>query len=130
MTTIYEQELATWIAGRQKAAKLKRKESVVVFLGVRSDVIEAQAAGFALKTIWDHMRETGRLQFRYETFLKYVRRYITQAATAASTSAPSGQLRNDAARVRAASSSTSLKHAEGDADDLHLAPASHKEGRL
>lgn len=78
MSTLFEQELAAWIAERQRSDKLKRRESIAVFLGVKSDVIEAQAAGFSLKTIWSHMHETGRLNFRYETFLKYVRRHITE----------------------------------------------------
>ena len=82
MTTPYERELAVWITERQRAEQLKRRESVAVFLGVQSDVVEARAAGFSLKTIWSHMHETGRLKFRYETFLKYVRRHITEATPA------------------------------------------------
>lgn len=91
MTTPFEHELAAWISERQRADKLKRRESIAVFLGVRSDVVEAQAAGFSLKTIWSHMHETGRLKFRYETFLKYVRRHITEATPVEPQASPAAQ---------------------------------------
>lgn len=78
MTTRYEKELSAWIAQRQRTEKLPRSYSVSVFLGVRPYVIEARAAGFSLKDIWSHLRDTGRIQIRYETFLRYVRRYITE----------------------------------------------------
>jgi len=79
MTTNIKQELAAWVAQKQKIAKPKRRECVAIFLAVREDVKAAIAAGYALKTIWEHMRETGRVSFRYETFLRYVRRHITNA---------------------------------------------------
>ena len=95
MTTPYEREIAVWIAERQRAEQLKRRESVAVFIGIRSDVVEAQAAGFSLKTIWSHMRETGRLKFRYETFLKYVRRHITDASSMEPQATPAKQSRKE-----------------------------------
>lgn len=52
---------------------------MAAFLAVREEVKEAIAAGYALKTIWEHMHETGRVSFRYETFLRHVRRHITNA---------------------------------------------------
>ncbi|MES9841946.1 MAG: TraK family protein [Candidatus Thiodiazotropha endolucinida] len=72
-------DIATWLAQRQKSAKLTRKEYLAAFLAARADIIEARAAGYALKTIWEHMNEIGRLPFRYETFLKYARQHITNA---------------------------------------------------
>jgi hypothetical protein len=41
------------------------------------------AAGYALKTIWAHLHETGRIACRYETFLKQVRRHIKPPPPAA-----------------------------------------------
>ena len=76
-TKSFREELATWVAQRDQAARPKRKESRVAFLAVRADVIEATSAGYTLKTIWEHLRESGRVSFRYETFLKHVRRHIT-----------------------------------------------------
>lgn len=78
MTTYFD-ELAEWAAAESKSTKSRRKETLAAFLAVRANVKEAAAAGYALKTIWKHMRETGRISFRYETFLKHVRRHITNA---------------------------------------------------
>jgi len=50
-------ELAEWVASAQR----RRKESLVAFLAVRSDIEEAMRAGYALKTVWAHLRETGRI---------------------------------------------------------------------
>lgn len=49
---------------------------MVAFLAVKSDVQAALDAGYAMKTIWEHMKETGRLRCRYETFTQHVKRYI------------------------------------------------------
>ena len=71
--------LATWVSQERGMPAFSRRDYQVTFLAVRADVIEAIAAGFALKTIWEFLRETDRIPFRYETFLKYVRRHITEA---------------------------------------------------
>jgi hypothetical protein len=89
MAAEIEQELAARLARQQQTATLKRKDYLPAFLAARSDVIEAMVAGFALKTIWEHMREIGRIPFRYETFLKYVRRHITDVP--ANIGRPSGR---------------------------------------
>lgn len=78
MSTFLE-ELAKWAAGTRQTTKPRRKETLAAFLAVRQNVKEAIAAGYALKTIWEHMHETGRVSFRYETFLRHVRRHITNA---------------------------------------------------
>lgn len=80
MTKNFSDELAAWVTQRRHTAKHKRNEYLVAFLAVRNDVIDATTAGYALKTIWEHMRATGRVPFRYETFLKYVRRHITDSS--------------------------------------------------
>ena len=80
MSTFLE-ELAKWATGTRQATKPRRKETLAAFLAVREDVKEATAAGYALKTIWEHMHETGRVSFRYETFLRHVRRHITNASS-------------------------------------------------
>ena len=78
MSTFLE-DLAKWAAGQCQTTKPRRKETLAAFLVVREDVREAIAAGYALKTIWEHMHETGRVSYRYETFLRHVRRHITDA---------------------------------------------------
>lgn len=71
------QDLASWLAKRHKSTRIERCDYLAVFLSARPDVIEARTAGYSLKTIWEHMHETGRIPFRYETFLKYARQHIT-----------------------------------------------------
>ncbi len=81
VTKSFREELAAWVAQRDQATRPKRQDAQAAFLAVRADVIEATAAGYALKTIWEHLREAGRVSFRYETFLKHVRRHITNPPT-------------------------------------------------
>ncbi|HBN9747032.1 TPA: TraK family protein [Pseudomonas aeruginosa] len=75
----YPEELAARLALQQKTSQIKRRDYLAAFMAVRSDVKQAMEAGYALKIIWEHLREVGRIPFRYETFLKYVRRHITNA---------------------------------------------------
>lgn len=82
MTKRYLDELAEW-ARRREASRARPDQSRVAFLAVRGEVQAAMAAGYALKTIWAHLRETGRIACRYETFLNYVRRHIKEPPPAA-----------------------------------------------
>ena len=75
MAKTYPEELADWVKGRE-TRKPRQDKHVVAFLAVKSNVQAALDAGYAMKTIWEHMRETGRLQYRYETFTQHVKRYI------------------------------------------------------
>lgn len=74
MPKTYPDDLAEWVKGRQ--AKKARQDKQVAFLAVKSDVQAALDAGYAMKTIWEHMQEIGRLRCRYETFTQHVKRYI------------------------------------------------------
>ena len=75
----YPDELAARLALQQQTSQIKRRDYLAAFMAARADVKEAMEAGYALKIIWEYMRETGRIPFRYETFLKYVRQHITNA---------------------------------------------------
>ncbi|QNP48663.1 TraK family protein [Diaphorobacter aerolatus] len=75
----YPEELAARLAHKQQTSQLKRRDYLALFMAVRSDVTAAMEAGYALKIIWEYMRESGRIPFRYETFLKYVCQHITNA---------------------------------------------------
>ena len=70
----YPDELAARLAHQQQTSQIKRRDYLAAFMAAR-----AMEAGYALKIIWEHMREIGRIPFRYETFLKYVRQHITNA---------------------------------------------------
>lgn len=79
MAKRYIDQLAEWAKKRDAAARPRRQDkNVVAFLAVRANVKEAMDAGYALKTIWEHMHEIGKIPYRYETFLKHVRRHIKQ----------------------------------------------------
>jgi hypothetical protein len=73
MTTRYSERLGDWI--RQEELK-QRDQSLVAFLAVREDVSEALEAGYAAKTIWRNMQATKQFAFGYDTFLKYVNRFL------------------------------------------------------
>lgn len=81
----YTQELAEWVKEKEKSKPLQDK-SLVAFLAVKSNVKEAIDAGYALKTIWQHMHDTGRLPYRYETFLRHVKKHL--AKTTETTTSP------------------------------------------
>lgn len=76
----YLDELAALLELKQQTSQIKRREYFAAFMAARSDVKEAIDAGYALKIIWEHMHEIGRIPFRYETFLKYVRQHITNVS--------------------------------------------------
>ena len=74
----YITELANWVAKQQ--ARRRPDKNVVAFIAAKEDVRSALAAGYAMKTVWDHMTEKGRISFRYETFTQYVRKHLTAAS--------------------------------------------------
>jgi hypothetical protein len=76
MAKRYTDELAEWVKKRD-ASRPRQDRNVVAFLAVRADVEAAMDAGYALKTVWEHLHETGKIPYRYETFLNHVRRHIT-----------------------------------------------------
>lgn len=74
MSQGYPEALAEWVK-QQEATKLQPDRNVVAFLAVRADTQAAIEAGYSIKTIWAHLHETGKIRFRYETFLRLVRRH-------------------------------------------------------
>lgn len=91
MAKSYPEQLGEWV--RQRESTLRDKNHVA-FLAVRSDVKDAIEAGYAVKTVWTHMHETGRVKFGYDTFLNYTNRLIRRAQSVAATltdSKPTGK---------------------------------------
>ena len=79
----YVKELQAWVIQRQQNNRPPSKQEVLAtFLGVKTDVEEAINAGYNLKTIWTYLTEKNLIAFRYETFLRYVKQYITQTSMA------------------------------------------------
>ncbi|MDW1906894.1 TraK family protein [Vibrio sp. 705] len=71
----YTDQLAEWVKKRDEKRK-RQDKNVVAFLAVQKDIEEAIAAGYSVKTIWEHMLEEGKIHCRYETFTKHVNRHI------------------------------------------------------
>ena len=69
------EELAEWVKKRE-ASRPRQDRNVVAFLALKSHVEEAIQAGYSLLTIWEHLHEKKKISYRYETFLRHVRRYI------------------------------------------------------
>ncbi|MDD1625139.1 MAG: TraK family protein [Methylococcaceae bacterium] len=78
MSKRYSEELGEWI--KQKPSR-KWYKNLAAFLAVKTSVQEALSAGYAAKTIWAHMVETKRIEFGYDTFLKYTNKLIRSPQT-------------------------------------------------
>ena len=76
MAKTYTDELGEWVKKR-KEKRPKQDLATVAFMAVLEDVKAAIEAGYAQKTIWAHLHEIGKIPYRYETFLKHVRKHIT-----------------------------------------------------
>lgn len=72
------EQLRQFKGQQQKTTTSAQTRTLPIFLAIRDDVASALAAGYAKKTIWEHMHEIGRAPFRYETFLKHVKTHITK----------------------------------------------------
>ncbi|MDO8773545.1 MAG: TraK family protein [Burkholderiaceae bacterium] len=75
MPRSYTQDLAEWVT-RRETSRSRQDKNIVAFLAVKPDIQAAISAGFSLMTIWTHLHEMGKIPYRYETFLKHVRRHI------------------------------------------------------
>jgi hypothetical protein len=78
MSNRYSEELGEWI--KQKPSR-KWYKNLAAFLAVKTSVQEALSDGYAAKTIWAHMVETKRIEFGYDTFLKYTNKLIRSSQT-------------------------------------------------
>jgi hypothetical protein len=84
MAKSYSEQLEDWV---EEHGSSRRDRNLVKFLAVRDDVKQALDAGYFVSTIWGNMRETGRIDFAYDTFLKYVNRIVRSPAYKRQTSA-------------------------------------------
>ena len=69
------EDLAEWVKKRE-ATRPRQDKNVVAFLALKGHVQDSIAAGYSLLTIWEHLHDKGRISYRYETFLRHVRRHI------------------------------------------------------
>ena len=71
----YVEQLAAWQSTNSK----RGASHAAAFLAVKKDVAAAMAAGYTMKTIWEHMHATGRLRCGYEAFRRYANKFIANA---------------------------------------------------
>ncbi|EXJ29089.1 putative oriT binding protein [Vibrio parahaemolyticus VPTS-2009] len=67
---------------------------MATFLGVQPFVEESIEAGYNLKTIWEYLTEQKHISFRYETFLRYVKQYITTSSKPCTANKPEEEKQN------------------------------------
>lgn len=109
MAEEFSKELARWV---EQQGLTRPDKNLVAFMAVRDDVKTALDTGYAVKTVWANLRETGRIDLSYKTFLNYVRRVlgppqehvpvnpIKPPPPAASTAQPQPQNRTESTPVR------------------------------
>ena len=56
----YIEELSEWVKKHEAQGQRKHK-NLVTFFALRADVKAAIGAGYALKTIWEHLHETRKI---------------------------------------------------------------------
>ncbi|MBY8211780.1 TraK family protein [Vibrio alginolyticus] len=96
----YVKELQAWIIQRQPKTRPPTKQEVLAtFLGVQPFVEESIEAGYNLKTIWEYLTEQKHISFRYETFLRYVKQYITTAPKPCTTNKPAKEKQNVSRKI-------------------------------
>jgi hypothetical protein len=55
-----------------KAYPNHRKNHEVIFRKIRPKLESALEGGISVKMIWEHMKDTGLIEMRYETFLRHI----------------------------------------------------------
>lgn len=82
-------------AGKNRAA----------FLAVRDEVKKALDDGWPVKVIWATLRDEGRIEFKYDAFIKYVNQLVRNAEPPARPTAQTTATPAPKAATRSASSS-------------------------
>ncbi len=92
MEKSYPDQLGEWIKRQNKSL---RDRNLVAFLAVVDDVRAAVEAGYSIKAIWTNMRESERIDFGYDSFLKYAKRLVAKPNQAAKTSSIEADVANN-----------------------------------
>jgi len=87
MAKSYPDRLAEWVKQKQATGRAK---NLVAFLAVRDDVRAAVESGYPVTTVWANMRDSGRIDFSYEAFLRYVNRLVRQSPEPRPKATPTG----------------------------------------
>lgn len=54
----------------------KKNQNRAAFLALRSEITQALADGWPMKTIWQTLHEEGKVSFGYDAFINHVKRLI------------------------------------------------------
>jgi hypothetical protein len=92
MEKSYPDQLGEWIKRQNKSL---RDRNLVAFLAVVDDVRAAVEAGYSIKAIWTNMRESKRIDFGYDSFLKYANRLVAKPNQTAKTPSTEPDMGND-----------------------------------
>jgi hypothetical protein len=95
----YTEELAEWVA-TQPVKKTRYDGMSVAFLAIRSSVQEAIESGYSLKTVWEHMRATGKFKYSYETFRKHAKRQFDPTNSLTNSKKSSGFVYDSTPNIR------------------------------
>ena len=116
MAKSYPERLGEWVKQRTST---RRDKNLVAFLSVRDDVKAAVEAGYAVKTVWANMAESGRIGFGYDTFLNYVNRMVRRTPASHAAGVPPAP---QARRTPIGSSRTTTGTAATAAKSMKLGP--------
>ena len=72
----YTDDLKDWV--EKQATISNRRKYLSSFLAVRENVAEALKEKYPMKIIWEHLFESGKIEFHYETFRRYVKQHIRE----------------------------------------------------
>ena len=69
----FSEELGEWLSRRNRT---QRDRNLVAFLAVLDDVKDGLKTGYSAKAVWAYLLESKRIEFGYDTFLNYAKRFI------------------------------------------------------
>ncbi len=72
----YTDELKNWVEKQETISN--RRKYLLSFLAVRENVAEALKEKYPMKIIWEHLFKSGKIEFHYETFRRYVKQHIRE----------------------------------------------------
>jgi malate synthase len=81
-----------WAGAASVIADLAPKNKAL--LAVRDDIQAGLDAGYAVRTVWRYLHESGQVPCKYDAFLSFVHRYIRSARATKAKKAPPLPARN------------------------------------
>lgn len=81
----HNESLDEWAARRTSS---RSEKNLVALLAVRDDIQAGLDAGYAVRTVWRYLHESGQVPCKYDAFLSFVHRYMRSARAAKSKETP------------------------------------------